>query len=182
MQIYEFEGKKPQINSSTFVSPEATIIGDVIIGGGCYIAPGATIRGDWGAVSIGESSNVQENVIIHSAPDITTVLQARSHIGHGSILHGPTLEEHVVVGMGAIIMNNVKIGGGCCIGAGSLVLEGTKIPPGRLYVGVPAKDMGEIDEKMAEKLKWGTELYMKLPARCFNGLKRLSLQQVLVED
>jgi len=129
MPIYEFEGKRPHIDASAFVSPEATVIGDVTIGKGCYIGPGARLRGDWGAIRVGPFSNIQENCVIHAAPDDTVILAERSHIGHGAILHGPVLEEHVVVGMGAIIMDGVKIGAGSCIGAGALVTAGTVIPP-----------------------------------------------------
>ncbi len=179
MAIYEFEGKKPCISPTAYIYPEATIIGDVTICEGCYIGPGARIRGDWGSVFIGSGSNIQENCVIHSAPDITTFLAKRSHIGHGSILHGPVLEEHVVIGMGAIIMDDVKIGANSCVAAGALVTAGTLVPPKSLYVGVPAKNAGEISEKMFHYLGYATDLYMALPARCFNGVRQLSLEEVL---
>ena len=181
MPIYEFEGKRPQLSKSAFVYPEATIIGDVIIGEGCYIGPGARIRGDWGAVVIGPSSNIQENCIIHSAPEVVTRLAARSHIGHGSILHGPVMDEHVVVGMGAIIMDNVTIGRGCFIGAGALITAGSIIPAGRLYIGVPARDIGAVSENMAEFLAYATSLYMELPARCFKGLREINPADVFTD-
>jgi phenylacetic acid degradation protein len=177
MPVYEFEGKRPVIASNSFVYPEATIIGNVIIGEGCYIGPGARIRGDWGAVIIGAYSNIQENCIIHSAPDVTTLLGEKSHIGHGSILHGPVLEEHVVVGMGAIVMDDVKIGAGSCIAAGALVTAGTTIEPSRLYVGVPAKDAGEITEEMRKYMEYATGIYMKLPQRCFKGLVEIEYKR-----
>lgn len=180
MPVYEFEGKRPQISKSAFVYPEAIIIGDVIVEKGCYIGPGACIRGDWGSVVVGPSSNVQENCVIHSAPDVVTSLAARSHIGHGSILHSVVLGEHVVVGMGAIIMDNANIGSGCLIGAGALVTAGTVIPPGRLYAGIPATDKGEVSKEMAEYLNYATSLYMGLPARCFKGLQEISLECVRV--
>lgn len=179
MSIYEFEGKKPRISSTAFIYPEATIIGDVTISDGCYVGPGAIIRGDWGAVFIGPGSNIQENCVIHSAPDITTFLAERSHIGHGSILHGPVLEEHVVIGMGAIVMDDVKIGANSCIAAGALVTTGTQIPSQSLLIGVPAQNVGEISEKMHRHLEYATELYMALPSRCFEGLRQLSLEEVL---
>ncbi|NMB35964.1 MAG: gamma carbonic anhydrase family protein [Firmicutes bacterium] len=181
MPIYEFEGKRPRIDPTAFVYPEATVIGDVVIGKGCYVGPGACLRGDWGTMVIGPYSNVQENCVIHTAPDVTTVLGERSHIGHGAILHGPTLEDHVVVGMGAIVMDDVIIGAGSYIGAGALVTAGTVIPPGRLFVGVPARDRGEIDKEMEKYLEYATGVYIALPPRCFDGLAELSLEDVLIE-
>ncbi len=181
MPVYEFEGKRPRIDATAYVSPEATIIGDVVIGKGCYIAPGARLRGDWGVIVVGPFSNVQENCVIHAAPDEAVILAERSHIGHGAILHGPVLEEHVVVGMGAIIMDDVKIGAGSCIGAGALVTTGTVIPPGRLFLGVPAKDHGKIDKEMERYLEYATGVYIALPPRCFEGLVLLDLKDVLTE-
>jgi len=173
MPLYEFEGKRPRIAESAFVYPEAVIIGDVVIGEGCYVGPGAMIRGDWGAIVIGAKSNIQENCVIHVAPDETALLGERSHIGHGAILHGPTLEEHVIVGMGAIIMDGAVVGAGCCIGAGALIPAGTKIPPGRLYLGSPAKDAGPISEKMEKFLEYATGVYIAQPPRLFKGLRAL---------
>lgn len=181
MPVYEFEGKRPRIDVTAYVSPEATIIGDVVIGKGCYIAPGARLRGDWGAIVVGPFSNVQENCVIHAAPDETVILAERSHIGHGAVLHGPVLEEHVVVGMGAIIMDDVKIGAGSCIGAGALVTTGTVIPPGRLFLGVPAKDHGKVDKEMEKYLEYATGVYIALPPRCFKGLVPLDMKNVLTE-
>ena len=174
MPIYEFEGKRPVISTDAFVYPEATIIGDVTIGSGCYIGPGARLRGDWGAIVVGPRSNIQENCIIHSAPDVTTLLGERSHIGHGAILHGPVLEEHVVVGMGSIIMDDVKIGAGSCVAAGALVTAGTVVGPGRLLVGVPAKDTGAVEKDLARWLEEGTGYYIARPPRLFKGLRQIS--------
>ncbi len=179
MPIYEFEGKRPRIDATAFIYPEASIIGDVVIGKGCYIGPGARLRGDWGTIVVEPYSNVQENCVIHSAPDITTMLAERSHIGHGAILHGPVLEEHVVVGMGSIIMDDVKIGAGSCIGAGALVTAKTIVPPGRLFIGVPARDAGEIDLEMEKYLEYATRVYIELPPRCLKGLVQLDLKDVL---
>ncbi len=180
MPVYEFEEKRPRVAKSAFVYPEATIIGDVSIGEGCYIAPGARIRGDWGTVIIGPYSNIQENCIIHSAPEVVTRLASRSHIGHGSILHGPILDEHVVVGMGAIIMDNVTIGSGCFIGAGAIITAGTVIPAGRLYMGIPARDCGAIPDKMAKYLEYATSLYMELPQRCSKGLQEIDFADAII--
>ncbi|MDA8234178.1 MAG: gamma carbonic anhydrase family protein [Clostridia bacterium] len=173
MAIYEFEGKRPEIHATTFVHPEATIIGDVIIGTNCYIGPGARIRGDWGTIKIGDGSNVQENCVIHAAPDKEAVLGINSHIGHGAILHGPILEEHVVVGINAIILDDAVIGAGSCLGAGTVVVANTVIPPKSLVMGVPGKVTAEVSDKLSERLKWGTGVYQTLPKRCYDTLKEI---------
>jgi carbonic anhydrase/acetyltransferase-like protein (isoleucine patch superfamily) len=177
--IYEFEGKRPKIGKGTYVDPEATIIGDVSIGEGCYIAAGARLRGDWGKITIGAGSNIQENCIIHTYVGCEAVLGPRSHIGHGAILHSPTLGEHVLVGMGAIIMDYASIGDGCLIGAGALVLEKTIIPANKLVVGSPAKIVADLSEAAQRNLDQATNFYLALPARCHQGIKQISLAEVM---
>jgi carbonic anhydrase/acetyltransferase-like protein (isoleucine patch superfamily) len=174
MAIYEFEGYRPSIASGSFIYSEATIIGAVKIGEGCYIGPGARIRGDWGEIIIGSYSNIQENCVIHNRVGGITALGTRSHIGHGAILHGPMeIGEHVVVGMGAVIMDGVKIGDGCCVAAGALIVANTVIPPHKLVVGVPGRVVSDVLPPMKERLEKGTVQYMALPQRCFSGLKKL---------
>jgi carbonic anhydrase/acetyltransferase-like protein (isoleucine patch superfamily) len=163
--IYEFEGNKPTIGEGSYIHPEATIIGNVNLGEGCYVGAGARIRGDWGRIVIGRESNIQENCVIHVGIHETAQLGARSHIGHGAILHSPTLGEHVYVGMGSIIMDRSDIGEGCCIGAGALVTENRVIPPYKLVVGVPAKIIGDVSEEMQKTLKDATAYYIGLPPR-----------------
>lgn len=181
MGIYQFEGKKPSIGKGTFVHPEATIIGDVTIGEGSYIGPGARIRGDWGAVVIGAGSNIQENCVIHVFPGETALLGPRSHIGHGAILHTATLGEHVLVGMGAIIMDWAAIGDGCCIGAGAVVTERTTIPANKLVLGIPAKVVSEISDAMRQSLAAATEFYLALPPRCYRDLVQVTLEDCRVD-
>ncbi|MDD4588115.1 MAG: gamma carbonic anhydrase family protein [Heliobacteriaceae bacterium] len=174
MAIYEFEGKRPVIGKDTFVHPEATIIGDVVIGEGCYIGPGARLRGDWGGIVIGDKSNIQENCVIHTQPDAVTRLGAHSHIAHGAVLHGPQLGYHVFVGMNALIMDNAQIGDECCIGGSAFVRGNTVYEPNKLIVGVPAKVVGDIPPAMRKRLDWATDQYIALPPRCFAGLKEIS--------
>ncbi len=173
MAIFQFEGKKPVIGRGTFIHPEATIIGDVTIGAGCYVGAGARIRGDWGAVVIGDGSNIQENCVIHVYPGQVSRLGPRSHIGHGAILHTVTLGEHVLVGMGSILMDGVTVGDGCCIGAGSLLTEDTSIPPRKLVLGSPARVAGDVTETMAGQLAKATGYYLALPPRCHRGLQEI---------
>lgn len=173
MAIYEFEGKCPEIHASTFVHPEATIIGDVVIGANCYIGPGVRIRGDWGAIRIGDGSNIQDNCIIHVKPDKEVILGRDSHIGHGSVLHGVTLEEHVLVGISAVVLDNSVIGAGSCIAAGTVVPANTEVPPNSLLMGVPGKVVSEVSAKLAETMKRGTGFYHGLPKRCHDTLKEI---------
>lgn len=168
--IYVFEGKKPSIGKGSFIHPDATIIGDVTLGEDCYVGAGARIRGDWGRIVIGSESNIQENCVIHVGVGATVKLGIRSHIGHGAILHSPTLGEHVVVGMGAIIMDRSEIADGCFIGAGALVTENSVIPPRKLVIGVPAKIIGDVTDSMKKSLEEGTAYYIALSSRCKEGL------------
>jgi carbonic anhydrase/acetyltransferase-like protein (isoleucine patch superfamily) len=173
--IYEFEGNIPTIGEGSFIHPEATIIGNVTLGEGCYVGAGARIRGDWGRIVIGRESNIQENCVIHVGIQETAQLGPRSHIGHGAILHSCTFGEHVFVGMGSIIMNGSDIGEGCCIGSGALVTENRVIPPYKLVVGVPGKIIGDVSEEMKKTLEEGTAYYIGLSTRCKQGLREISL-------
>ena len=173
MAIYEFEGKRPDIEPTTFVHPQAVIIGGVKLGPGCYVGAGAVLRGDWGDIVVGEGSNIQENCVVHAGPGERVILGPSSHIGHGAILHGVTLGIHVLVGMGAILNDNVEVGDGSLIGAGSILLEGMKVPPGKLVLGVPARIMGDLTEKLRKANEWGTKLYQGLPPRCHSSMRRL---------
>lgn len=171
MAMYEFEGKRPSIGEGSFIHPEATIIGDVSIGEGCFVGAGARLRGDWGAIIIGPYSDIQENCVIHARPNMVAQLGSKNRIGHGAILHTPKLGANVVVGIGAIILDNAEIGDGCCVGAAALVTEKTVSPPDKLLVGIPAKIVKDISAEMRARLDKGTSNYIALPPRCQQGLK-----------
>jgi carbonic anhydrase/acetyltransferase-like protein (isoleucine patch superfamily) len=173
MALYEVDGKRPTIDASAFVHPEATIMGDVTIGAGCYIGPGARLRGDWGRIVVGDGSNVQENVVIHVRHDDGAYLGEASHIGHAAIIHNARLARHVFVGIGAIILDYAEIGDDCVIAAGAVVLTGAKVPAGKLVVGVPAKATGDVSEKMREEAWEGTRLYQAIPDWYRRTLRRL---------
>ncbi len=162
--IYAFQGYIPVVHESSFVHPQAVVTGNVVIGKDVYIGPGAAIRGDWGAIIIKDGCNVQENCTIHMFPGITIVLEEGAHIGHGAIIHGAHIGKNVLVGMNAVIMDNVKVGDNCIIGALTFVPEGMEIPANKIVVGNPGKIIKDAsDEMIAWKTK-GTELYQKLPA------------------
>ncbi len=168
--IYAFQGYIPVVHESSFVHPQAVVTGNVVIGKDVYVGPGAAIRGDWGAIIIKDGCNVQENCTIHMFPGITIVLEEGAHIGHGAIIHGAHIGKNVLVGMNAVIMDNVKVGDNCIIGALTFVPEGMEIPANKIVVGNPGKIIKDAsDEIIAWKTK-GTELYQKLPAQLYKTL------------
>ena len=145
--IYEFNGYKPVIDPSSFIHKEATIIGNVIIGKNVYIGPGASLRGDWGQITIKDGCNVQDNCIIHIFPGKDVVLQENAHIGHGAIIHGANIGKNTLVGMNAVVMDDARIGDECIIGALCFIKGETHVPNRKIIVGNPGKKIGEIDEK-----------------------------------
>lgn len=161
--IYQFKGYKPVIAESSFIHPQAAITGNVIIGKNCYIGPGAALRGDWGMIILEDGCNVQENCTIHMFPGITVLLKESAHIGHGAIIHGAEIGKNCLVGMNAVIMDNVKLGDECIVRALSFVKADEHFQPRSLIAGNPAKKIKEVsDEMIAWKTK-GTELYQSLP-------------------
>lgn len=162
--IYSFKGFVPVVDPSSFIHPQATVTGNVIIGKNVYIGPGCALRGDWGGIVIADGCNVQENCTIHMFPGVTVKLEEAAHIGHGAIIHGAHIGKNVMVGMNAVIMDDVEVGDECIIGALSFVKANTVIPPRSLVVGNPAKVIKEVsDEMIAWKTK-GTRLYQMLPS------------------
>jgi carbonic anhydrase/acetyltransferase-like protein (isoleucine patch superfamily) len=169
--IFEFNGYIPVIDKTSFIHPNATVTGNVIIGKNVYVGPGAAIRGDWGQIIIEDGCNVQENCTIHMFPGTTVLLKKGAHVGHGAIIHGATLGENCLIGMNSVIMDNVIIGDECIVGALSFIPAETQIEKRKVVVGNPAKAIKDVsDEMIAWKTK-GTELYQQLPAECFATLK-----------
>lgn len=168
--VYEFKGFRPVVHESSFIHPQATVTGNVIIGKEVYIAPGAAIRGDWGGIVIEDGCNVQENCTIHMFPGVTVLLKAGAHIGHGAIIHGATVGRNVLVGMNAVVMDNVEIGDECIIGALSFIKAESKIPPRSLVVGNPGKIIREVSQEMIDWKTKGTALYQALPKELHENL------------
>jgi phenylacetic acid degradation protein/carnitine operon protein CaiE len=166
MAIYSFNGFIPVVKPSSFVHPQASVIGDVIIGENVYIGPGAAIRGDWGRIIIEDGCNVQENCVIHMFPGTTVYLKKGAHIGHGAIIHGGTIGENSLVGMNAVVMDDVEIGKESIIGALCFVPSKMQIPPRSLVVGNPAKIIKEVSDEMIAWKTEGTALYQQLPGEC----------------
>lgn len=179
MPFYEFEGHVPRISESSYIHEEAVLIGKVFIGGGCYIAAGAVLRGDWGEIIVGDGSNIQENVVIHARPESVTRLGNDSHVGHGAILHGCTLEEHVLVGMGAILNDDVVVGDNTVIASGALLPPRMEVPPRSLVIGVPATVVREVSDEQNGYFWLGTRLYQTLPERYRSSCRMVAREDCL---
>jgi phenylacetic acid degradation protein len=177
MPYYAFKDKKPRVHPTAYVHPLAVLLGDVEIGEGCYIGPGAILRGDWGRIRVGRLSNVQENCVFHAGPDASVQMGDECHVSHGAIIHGATLEERVHIGMGAILFDGVHVGRESVVGAGSVLLGGFKVPPRMRVAGVPARILGEVSEELARSNRLGAALYQGLPA-----LYRDHLREITPED
>lgn len=180
--IYEFNGYIPVIHETAFIHPQAVVTGNVIIGKHVYIGPGAAIRGDWGAIIIEDNCNVQENCTIHMFPGVTVLLKEMAHIGHGAIIHGATLGRNVLVGMNAVIMDNVEVGDECVIGALCFIKANEKIPPRSLVVGNPHKIIKEVSDEMMNWKTEGTNIYMGLPKECIETLREVEPLREIPKD
>jgi len=169
--IFEFNGFKPVVHPSSFVHPQATVTGNVIIGKDVYIGPSCALRGDWGKIVIEDGCNVQENCTVHMFPGTTVTLKKGAHIGHGAIIHGGTIGENCLVGMNAVVMDDVEIGAESIIGALAFVPAKSIIEKRSLVVGNPAKKIKDVSDEMMKWKKMGTALYQKLPGQCMETLK-----------
>jgi phenylacetic acid degradation protein len=170
MAIYKFNGFKPVIKPSSFIHPQASVTGNVIIGENVYVGPGAAIRGDWGQIIIEDGCNIQENCTIHMFPGTTVHLKKGAHVGHGAIIHGAILEENCLIGMNSVIMDDVMIGKESIIGALCFVSANTNIPERSLVVGNPARIIKQVSDEMIAWKSEGTKLYQKLPHDCHASL------------
>ncbi len=157
-----YKGKKPVIGKEVFVAENAVLIGEVKLDDRANIWYSAVLRADEGSITVGEGSNVQDNATLHTAKDYPVVVGKRVTIGHNAIVHGCTIGDDTMIGMGACVLNGAVIGKGCLIGAGALVKEGQVIPDFSLCVGVPAKVVRELDEKGVEGIVKNAEMYVEL--------------------
>jgi len=147
--ILPVEDKHPQFGKDCFVAPNATIVGDVVMGDNCSVWFSAVVRGDVNSIRLGNKVNVQDGAIIHATFQKTkTIVGNNISIGHNAIVHGCTINDNVLVGMGSIIMDNAVIQSNTIIAAGAVVLEGTICEAGSIYAGVPAKKIKDISQDL----------------------------------
>ena len=168
---YEFNGYRPVVHPSAFVHPQAAVTGNVVIGRNVYIGPGAALRGDWGEIVVKDGCNVQENCTIHMFPGIKVVLEAGAHIGHGAIIHGAHVGRNCLVGMNAVLMDNVVLGEECIVGALAFLPADSIWERRKVIVGNPAKAIKDVSDEMIAWKTEGTKLYQGLPAQLHTTLR-----------
>lgn len=167
--FYKFKDFIPVVHPSSFVHPQAAVTGNVIIGKDVYVGPGAAIRGDWGGIIIEDGCNIQENCTIHMFPGVTVLLKEGAHIGHGAIIHGAQIGRNCLVGMNAVIMDNVELGDECIVGALTFIKADEKFASRSLIVGNPAKVIKQVSDEMIAWKTQGTQLYQALPKEMFDN-------------
>ena len=163
-KVYAYDGVVPVVDRSAFVHPEAVLIGDTHVGAGAYVGPGAILRGDFGRVVVGANANLQETCVMHAFPNKDVVIEERGHVGHGAVLHGCRIGENAMVGMNAVIMDDVVIGAESIVAALAFVKAGMQIPPRSMVVGMPAKVIRELTEDEVAWKSQGTAIYTRLAA------------------
>ena len=172
MPIYAIDGNTPQFDDrqSNWIAPDATLIGKVRLGRNAGIWFGAVLRGDNEAIEIGEDSNGQEHTVMHTDIGFPLRVGKGCTIGHRALLHGCTVGDNSLIGMGAIVLNGARIAEDSLVGAGALVTEGKVFPPRSLIVGSPAKAIRQLDDKAVELLRWSAAHYVENGRRFLKGL------------
>ncbi|PID90837.1 MAG: gamma carbonic anhydrase family protein [Bacteroidetes bacterium] len=154
--IITLNGKRPKIGKNVYLAETATLIGDVVIGDNSSIWFGAVLRGDVNSIVVGNMVNIQDNAVIHTSYGTSvSILEDKVSIGHNAIVHGAQVGPGTLIGMGATLLDNAKIGAGCVIAANSLVLAKTVIEDGMLYAGVPAKPIRQLTPEQIQKMAIG---------------------------
>jgi carbonic anhydrase/acetyltransferase-like protein (isoleucine patch superfamily) len=160
--IKNLKSIKPNIHENTFIAENAVVIGDVNIEEGASIWYNAVLRGDIESITIGKYSNIQDNCTVHTETNIPTKLGDYTVVGHNAIVHGCTIGNNCLIGMGVIILNGAVIGDNCIIGAGTVVTERKEIPPNSLVIGVPGKIVRQVTEEEIQSVKANAIRYSKL--------------------
>lgn len=168
--VYAYEGLVPVIDPTAWVHPAAVLIGDVIVGPGCYVGPGASLRGDFGRIVLERNSNVQDNCVVHSRPDFDCVMEEESHIGHGAVIHCARIGRDAMVGINAVVMDRATIGEQAIVAAMSFVKVGMQVAPRVLVAGIPGRVLRSLNDDDVHWKREGTRLYIELAQRCRAGL------------
>ncbi|MEL6571055.1 MAG: gamma carbonic anhydrase family protein [Pseudomonadota bacterium] len=168
--IYSLDGVSPTVDAEAWIAPGCHVIGNVTLAARSSVWFGTTIRGDNEPIAVGEGSNIQENSVLHTDPGCPLTIGPNCTIGHKAMLHGCTIGEQSLIGMGATVLNGATIGRNCLIGAGALITEGKTIPDGSLVMGVPGKVVRELDEAAIKGLLQSALHYQQNASRFRAGL------------
>jgi phenylacetic acid degradation protein len=172
MPVYSLEGLTPVVHPDAFVHETAVLIGDVLIGAGCYIGPNASLRGDFGRIIVENGANVQDACVMHAFPGKDCIVERDGHIGHGAVLHGCTVGVNAMIGINAVIMDEARIGACSIVGAMAFVAAGFTCPEKSLVIGSPATIKRELSEQEIDWKSTGTAVYQDLAVRCRNSLQK----------
>ncbi|MBP2411697.1 carbonic anhydrase/acetyltransferase-like protein (isoleucine patch superfamily) [Arthrobacter stackebrandtii] len=164
-QLITFDGSTPTVHATAFLAHSAVIIGQAAIGAHSSAFYGVVVRGDTNSISVGEGSNLQDNVVLHADPGFPTRVGNGVSVGHGAVVHGCIVEDDCLIGMGATIMNGAVIGAGSLVAGGAVVLEGALIPPGSLVAGVPAKVRRTLTAEELEHVRENARNYVTLAGK-----------------
>jgi phenylacetic acid degradation protein len=181
-KVYEIDGLIPVIDPSAYVHEDAIIIGDVVIGAGCYIGPAASIRGDFGRLVIEQGVNIQDTCVLHGFPNGDTVIEQDGHIGHGAVIHGCRIKRNALVGMNAVVMDGAVIGQSSIVGALSFVPAGFKLPDRHLAVGSPARILRELSDDDVAWKESATAEYQLLTRRCLTSMRPVEALTEVPDD
>ena len=174
LTVYAIDGVVPVVDPTAFVHPSAVLIGDVIVGPGCYIGPAACLRGDFGHIEVRAGANIQDTCVLHGYPGLGTVVEEDGHIGHGAVLHGCRVERNGLVGMNAVVNDNAVVGDSAIVAAMAFVKAGMVIPPRTIASGVPAKVLRALtDTELAWKAE-GTRQYQDLARRSLATMRAVA--------
>lgn len=172
--IYDLGGDTPMLGEGVWVAPDANVIGRIILRAKASVWFGATLRGDNEEIVVGAGTNIQENCVLHTDMGFPLTIGENCTIGHKVMLHGCTIGDESLIGMGATVLNGAKVGKNCLIGAGALVTEGNEIPDGSLVLGAPGKVVRELDAQAIQRLKASAIHYQENAARFASSLTPLT--------
>lgn len=173
MGIYSFEGRVPSIGEGTYVFDTATVVGDVVLGKDVYVGPGAVVRGDYGSITVGDRTSIEENVVIHARPGDKAVIGEDVTIGHGAVVHNCTVEDFAVIGMGSVVSDYSHVGRWAVVAEGAIVRTRGRVEDETVVAGIPAKPLKNIDEAFKKQWLGFKANYPDLAHRYPKGLKRL---------
>ncbi|GAD20769.1 transferase hexapeptide protein [Acidovorax sp. MR-S7] len=173
MALYELDGTAPQVAASAWVADSAQVMGNVSVGEDASVWFGTVVRGDCESIAIGAGSNVQDASVLHADVGKPLVIGERVTVGHQVMLHGCTIGDESLIGIGAIVLNGARIGKNCLVGAGSLVTEGKEFPDGSMILGSPAKAVRQLTPEQIEGLRQSAQHYIENARRFRGGLRKI---------